>query len=134
MDGLELDELLTLAQRVSRSLTGRLVRPDFLDSLASAAPAEEQAPDGSLTLAAVQDQVSVLVRIVEGAATAVAGHVSRVFDDPQARHRLLGLPEGKTGFRSSADFVEKTMHTPARRTREREDRASEHLPLSLIHI
>ncbi|WP_336705184.1 HNH endonuclease signature motif containing protein [Micrococcus terreus] len=133
-DALGLDELLVLAGRVTRSLTARLVRPDFVESLAPVAPSEvvssAAAAAGAVTLPVVQEQVAALVRVVEGAATAVAGHTARVFEDPQARHRWLGLPQGKTGFRSSADFVEKTHHTPARQTRERENRAAQHLTVS----
>lgn len=80
-----------------------------------------------MTLPQVQQEVSALVRVAEGAATAVAGHVSRAFEDPQQRHRLLGLPVGRSGYRSSADFVEKTQHVPVRQTRDREDRAARHL-------
>ncbi|MFB2572787.1 HNH endonuclease signature motif containing protein [Micrococcus sp. IITD107] len=131
---LGLKELLVLAGRVTRSLTARLVRPDFVESLApvvsEAQVPSEVASAGSVTLPVVQEQVAALVRVVEGAATAVAGHTARVFEDPQARHRWLGLPQGKTGFRSSADFVEKTHHTPARQTRERENRAAQHLTVS----
>ncbi|MFB2572271.1 HNH endonuclease signature motif containing protein [Micrococcus sp. IITD107] len=129
-----LGELLSLTRHLTRELTGRLARPDFVESLnpvvdpAEASPeAQEHLAAEAVTLPAVQEQVAALVRVVEGAATAVAGHTARVFEDPQARHRWLGLPQGKTGFRSSADFVEKTHHTPARQTRERDNRAAHHL-------
>lgn len=101
-DALGLDELLVLVGRVTRSLTARLVRPDFVDTLAPVAPSEvvssAAAAVGAVTLPVVQEQVAALVRVVEGAATAVAGHTARVFEDPQARHRWLGLPQGKTGL------------------------------------
>ncbi|SFV20509.1 HNH endonuclease signature motif containing protein [Micrococcus terreus] len=132
-----LGELLSLTRHLTRELTGRLARPDFVESLnpvvdpAEASPeAQEHLAAEAVTLPVVQEQVAALVRVVEGAATAVAGHTARVFEDPQARRRWLGLPQGKTGFRSSADFVEKTHHTPARQTRERENRASQHLTVS----
>ncbi|WOO97778.1 HNH endonuclease signature motif containing protein [Micrococcus terreus] len=122
-----LGELLSLTQHLTRELTGRLARPDFVESLDPVTPSEVVSSAEAVTLPLVQEQVAALMRVVEGAATAVAGHTARVFEDPQARRRWLGLPQGKTGFRSSADFVEKTLHTPARQTRERENRASQHL-------
>ena len=131
LSAVPLSELLVLVRSAAGELTSRMVRADFVDGLAPAAAPAETTPDASdLSLPQVQEQVSALVRVVEGAATAVAGHTARVFEDPQARHRLLGLPVGKTGFRSSADFVEKTVHTPARQTRERENRAAQHLMVS----
>lgn len=128
VSALPLGDLLDLASQIVREVTGRLARPDFLDSLAPVAPEEDQAtPDGFPTLPQVQEQVTGMARVIEGAATAAAGHTARVFEDPDARHRLLGLPKGKTRFRSSADFLEKTQQTPQRQTRERENRASQHL-------
>lgn len=125
---LPLGDLLDLASQVVREVTGRLARPDFLAFLAPVEPEEDQAaPDSFPTLPRVQEQVTGMARVIEGAATAVAGHTARVFEDPDARHRLLGLPKGKTRFRSSADFLEKTQQTPQRQTRERENRASQHL-------
>ncbi|MCT2088970.1 hypothetical protein M3D92_06665, partial [Micrococcus terreus] len=122
-----LGELLSLTRHLTRELTGRLARPDFVESLDPVTPSEVVSSAEAVTLPLVQEQVAALMRVVEGAATAVAGHTARVFEDPQARRRWLGLPQGKTGFRSSADFVEKTLHTPARQTRDRENRASQHL-------
>ncbi|MEU3846727.1 HNH endonuclease signature motif containing protein [Micrococcus terreus] len=101
-----------------------------MDPAEASPEAQEHLAAEAVTLPVVQEQVAALVRVVEGAATAVAGHTARVFEDPQARHRWLGLPQGKTGFRSSADFVEKTHHTPARQTRGRENRAAQHLTVS----
>ena len=127
LSAVPLPELLTLLRSAAGELTSRMVRADFVESLAPVASDAQASALSGVTLPVVQEQVSALVRVVEGAATAVAGHTARVFEDPQARHRWLGLPQGKTGFRSSADFVEKTHHTPARQTRERENRAAQHL-------
>ncbi|WP_336705603.1 HNH endonuclease signature motif containing protein [Micrococcus terreus] len=130
LSAVPLPELLTLLRSAAGELTSRMVRADFVESLAPVASDAQASALSGVTLPVVQEQVAALVRVVEGAATAVAGHTARVFEDPQARHRWLGLPQGKTGFRSSADFVEKTHHTPARQTRERENRAAQHLTVS----
>ena len=80
-----------------------------------------------VTLAQVQSGVGRLARVVELAQTAVAGVTDRVLQDPKARHRLLGLPQGKTAFRNAAEFLEKTQQTPRRDTHQRVDRAAHHL-------
>ncbi|WP_431861949.1 HNH endonuclease signature motif containing protein [Micrococcus terreus] len=80
-----------------------------------------------VTLAQVQSGVGRLARVVELAQTAVAGVTDRVLQDPKARHRLLGLPQGKTRFRNAAEFLEKTQQTPRRDTHQRVDRAAHHL-------
>ena len=80
-----------------------------------------------MTLAQVQSGVGRLARVVELAQTAVAGVTDRVLQDPKARHRLLGLPQGKTAFRNAAEFLEKTQQTPRRDTHQRVDRAAHHL-------
>lgn len=80
-----------------------------------------------VTLAQVQSGVGRLARVVELAQTAVAGVTDRVLQDPKARHRLLGLPQGKTRFRNAAEFLEKTQQTPRRETHQRVDRAAHHL-------
>lgn len=135
LENASVGELLELAYKVTGILTQRLVDPAFVDGLLpvttdeseDAAPASSNGTCG-VTLEQVQSGVGRLSRVVEGAATAVAGHLARVYEDPQARHRLLGLPEGKSGYRSSAHYVEQTQQTPQRQTRQREDRAAQHLP------
>ena len=125
---LSLDELFEAAQHVMAELKDRVVSPDFVETLEPAAPHESSpVPSAGVTLPQVQAQMKHLCRVVEGVQTAVVGHTDRAFQDPQARHRLLGLPVGKTGFRSTAEFLEQTQHTPQRETRGRVNRAAQHL-------
>ena len=128
LKSLPLEELFDLAQQVMGEVKDRVVSPAFMETLAEvhvdpAAPAE--AP--GVTLPQVQAQMKQLCRVVEGAQTAVVGHTDRAFNDPRERHRLLGLPVGKSGFRSTADFLEQTQQTPQRDTRDRVSRAAQHL-------
>lgn len=128
LKSLPLEELFDLAQQVMGEVKDRVVSPAFMETLAEvhldpAAPAE--AP--GVTLPQVQAQMEQLCRVVEGAQTAVVGYTDRAFNDPRERHRLLGLPVGKSGFRSTADFLEQTQQTPQRDTRDRVNRAAQHL-------
>ena len=146
--GLGLGELIELAQTVAQDLAGRLCAPELTELLAtvdpgspsaqfsslenSAAPVDERTAGESMdscavTLAQVQSGVGRLARVVELAQTAVAGVTDRVLQDPKARHRLLGLPQGKTAFRNAAEFLEQTQQTPRRDTHQRVDRAAHHL-------
>lgn len=129
----DLTELLEVAQQVATDLAARLRRPDLVDQLAPVATSDSSdvvSSESSIrpTLHSVQSAVSRLSRTVEGAQTAMAGVADRVFQDPDSRERLLGLPRGKTGFRDTADFLGQTQQVPHRDAKNRVERAAHHLP------
>ncbi|MCT2089560.1 hypothetical protein M3D92_09685, partial [Micrococcus terreus] len=74
LSAVPLPELLTLLRSAAGELTSRMVRADFVESLAPVASDAQASALSGVTLPVVQEQVSALVRVVEGAATAVAGH------------------------------------------------------------
>ena len=125
---LPLESLFTLAQQVMGELKDRVVSPGFVETLAAVnLESPSGADESGMTLPKVQSEIRQLSRVLEGVQTAVVGHTDRAFNDPRDRHRLLGLPVGKSGFRSTADFLEQTQQTPQRDTRDRVSRAAQHL-------
>lgn len=61
--------------------------------------------DLPLTLPALHHALETVARSVTAAQMSLAGHTAEVFDLPADRSRLLGMPEGKTAFRDTADYL-----------------------------
>lgn len=83
---------------------GYAIEPTDADgTLAGTRGVGRAASDGSLP--AIQLQVENLARQLEAVRTALAGHVDRAFDQPVQRKEVLGIPEGKSAYRNSAEYL-----------------------------
>ncbi|MDI3331538.1 MAG: DUF222 domain-containing protein [Micrococcus sp.] len=76
------------------------------DDAATSAPSPPVATgDVPFTLPALHHALETVARSVTAAQMSLAGHTAEVFDLPTDRTRLLGMPEGKTAFRDTADYL-----------------------------
>ncbi|WP_168199748.1 HNH endonuclease signature motif containing protein [Citricoccus sp. SGAir0253] len=133
LDRLPLEDLMRLAHEATRSLTRRLASTASLHELSPAPRPEEAAADwgamlptdggkttagethptplaategaASFTLPVLHHALESVARSIAAAQMSLARHTSEVFEVPATRSRLLGLPEGKTAFRDTADYL-----------------------------
>jgi hypothetical protein len=72
-----------------------------------------------LTLTALHHALETVARSVTAAQMSLAGHTAEVFDLPADRSRLLGMPEGKTAFRDTADYLRSMLRVDIAEARRR---------------
>lgn len=72
-----------------------------------------------LTLPALHQVLETVARSVSAAQMSLAGHTAQVFDHPAERSRMLGMPEGKTAFRDTADYLRCMLHVELSEARKR---------------
>lgn len=75
--------------------------------------------DATLTLPALHHALETVARSVTAAQMSLAGHTAEVFDLPAERSRLLGMPEGKTAFRDTADYLRGVLRVDISESRRR---------------
>jgi Domain of unknown function (DUF222) len=75
--------------------------------------------DTPFTLPALHHALETVARSVTAAQMSLAGHTAEVYDLPVERSRLLGMPEGKTAFRDTADYLRGMLHVDISEARRR---------------
>jgi hypothetical protein len=85
----------------------------------SYAPPTVASGDAPFTLPALHQVLETVARSVSAAQMSLAGHTAEVFDLPADRYRLLGMPEGKTAFRDTADYLRVMLHVDLSEARRR---------------
>ncbi len=75
------------------------------------------------TLPEITTAVERLSRAIHSSQTALAGHVDRIFDRPDDRREVLGIPPGKCAFRHARDYLREHLHIHRREAARRMERA-----------
>ncbi|MGM7667197.1 DUF222 domain-containing protein [Microbacterium sp. A93] len=144
---LAVPDLLALSLSLAAELTQRLSSPDFLDDLPrfphgpqrdrsaewglyaddradDRDPGLNQTPDVPQgVLPEITRAVERLARAIDASRTALAGHVDRVFELPDQRREILGIPEGKTAFRHAPDYLREHLLIDRREAKRRVERS-----------
>ncbi|GAA4778564.1 HNH endonuclease signature motif containing protein [Citricoccus nitrophenolicus] len=80
----------------------------------------------------VTTAVERLSRSLGASQTALAGHVERIFEIPDLREEILGIPPGKTAFRHAQDYLREHLHIDRREAKRRVERAGHVMPTRTV--
>lgn len=139
--------LLDAAEHLLGQIARRTMAPGFVDQLprvSAAGPAHdgewglyaagaeerlvpaEEVADGSLPH--VHLRVERLSRTLTAAQTALVGHAVAAYDQESTRAQTLGIPAGKSAFRSGRDYLRSHLQVPLRDVTAHAKRAENILP------
>lgn len=97
-----------------------------LDSASASVPAptpamssEAAAHPTAVTLPMLHQALETVGRSVATAQMTLTGHTVEAFENPPERHRLLGLPQGKTAFRDATDYLKLALRIDGTEARRR---------------
>lgn len=76
--------------------------------------------------------VERLSRTLDASQTALAGHIDRIFEMPDLRREVLGIPPGKSAFRHAQDYLREHLHIDRREAKRRVERAGDIMPTRTV--
>ncbi len=113
-DAMSMAQLTAVLHGATRALARRAAAPGALAELDPVASgAADAGPDSPserpFTLPLLNQALEAIARSVATAQMSMAGHTVQVYENPPERHRLLGMPEGKTAFRNATDYLKMSL-------------------------
>lgn len=86
-------------------------------------PGAPSIPQG--TLPDISVGIETLARSIDVARIALAGHTDRIFNLHDMRREVLGIPEGKSAFRNSHDYLREHLRIERRDAKKRIERSAQ---------